>query len=62
MTNLTNLTPIALKNVNIEESFWSRYVELIRDTVIPYQWEVLNDRIPGVTPSHSIKNYLRFYP
>jgi DUF1680 family protein len=57
MTNLTNLTPIALKNVNIEESFWSRYVELIRDTVIPYQWEVLNDRIPGVTPSHSIKNY-----
>ncbi|MBE3113363.1 MAG: glycoside hydrolase family 127 protein, partial [Actinobacteria bacterium] len=57
MTNLTNLTPIALKSVNIEESFWSRYVELIRDTVIPYQWEVLNDRIPGVTPSHSIKNY-----
>jgi len=57
MTNLTNLTPISLKNVNIEESFWSRYVELIRDTVIPYQWEVLNDRIPGVTPSHSIKNY-----
>lgn len=57
MTNLTNLTPIALKNVNIEENFWSRYVELIRDTVIPYQWEVLNDRIPGVTPSHSIKNY-----
>ncbi len=57
MTNLTNLTPIALKNVNIEESFWSRYVELIRDTIIPYQWEVLNDRIPGVTPSHSIKNY-----
>ena len=57
MTNLANLTPIALKNVNIEESFWSRYVELIRDTVIPYQWEVLNDRIPGVTPSYSIKNY-----
>lgn len=57
MTNLMNLTPISLKNVSIEDRFWSRYIELIRDTVIPYQWDVLNDRVRGAAPSHSIKNF-----
>jgi uncharacterized protein len=38
-------------------SFWGRYLGLVRDTVLPYQWEALNDRIPEAAPSHAIRNF-----
>ncbi|MBO1005120.1 glycoside hydrolase family 127 protein [Pseudogracilibacillus auburnensis] len=31
-------------------------MDVVRDEVIPYQWEALNDRIEGAAPSHAIKN------
>lgn len=37
--------------------FWARYAELVRGTVIPYQWEALNDRIAGAEPSGAIRNF-----
>jgi len=46
-----------LKAVNIQDRYWSSYVELIRTTVIPYQWEAINDRIPDAEPSHAIRNF-----
>ncbi|WP_220036917.1 glycoside hydrolase family 127 protein [Paenibacillus sambharensis] len=46
----------ALRDIRIQDSFWSDYIRLIRDVVIPYQWEALNDRIPDVEPSHAIQN------
>ncbi|HIT90923.1 MAG TPA: glycoside hydrolase family 127 protein, partial [Candidatus Merdenecus merdavium] len=41
----------------IEGSFWNRYIEIVRDKVIPYQWDILNDRIEGTEPSHAIENF-----
>ncbi|MFC0268071.1 glycoside hydrolase family 127 protein [Kushneria aurantia] len=41
----------------ITDGFWSRYIELVRDVVVPYQWEVLNDRVPDAAPSHAIDNF-----
>ncbi|MHB0777678.1 glycoside hydrolase family 127 protein [Halomonas sp. WWR20] len=41
----------------ITDSFWSRYIDLVRDVVVPYQWEVLNDRVPDAAPSHAIDNF-----
>ncbi|MCP1110293.1 glycoside hydrolase family 127 protein [Ohessyouella blattaphilus] len=41
----------------INDSFWNRYTALVRESVIPYQWEILNDRIPDSEPSHSIRNF-----
>ncbi|WP_219835635.1 glycoside hydrolase family 127 protein [Paenibacillus sp. R14(2021)] len=49
--------PIPLKLVTITDSYWSAYQKLIQDTVIPYQWEALNDRIQGAEPSHAIRNF-----
>ncbi|WP_438350084.1 glycoside hydrolase family 127 protein [Paenibacillus sp. FA6] len=48
---------LPLRNVRIEDQFWSKYGELIRDVVIPYQWDALNDRIADAEPSYAIRNF-----
>lgn len=45
------------KSVQVHDTFWRTYMELVRDQVIPYQWEALNDRIPDASPSHAIENF-----
>ena len=32
-------------NTKITDRFWTRYRELVRSEMIPYQWKVLNDEI-----------------
>ena len=34
-----------MNKVEIRDKFFSRYKELIRTEMIPYQWKVLNDEI-----------------
>lgn len=46
-----------LKNVKIKDEFWNKKIDLIQQNSIPYQWEVLNDRIADVPPSHAIENF-----
>lgn len=55
--NLKNSKSVSLKNVKINDNFWSQYMELVRDVVIPYQWEALNDRIEDAAPSYAIRNF-----
>ena len=43
--------PLPLRSVRVTDPFWSREMDLIRTAVIPYQWDALNDRIPGAAPS-----------
>lgn len=57
MNKLKNSLATPLKNVSINDSFWSRYASLVRDVVIPYQWNALNDKIPDAEPSHAITNF-----
>lgn len=40
-----------------DEGFISRYQKLIRETVIPYQYEVLHDRA-GAEKSHVVQNFI----
>ena len=49
--------PISPAQFKISDPFWSRYMELIRTNVLPYQWEALNDRIPGAEPSYCMHNF-----
>ncbi len=51
--------PLRLQDIAIDDPYWTPYRTLIRDTVIPYQWEALNDRIPDAEPSHAIANFRR---
>lgn len=48
---------VPLKNVNIKDEFWSRYIKLVREVVIPYQYDAINDRIDDAEPSHAVKNF-----
>ncbi|MNW47079.1 Non-reducing end beta-L-arabinofuranosidase [compost metagenome] len=41
----------------IQDPFWSEYIRLVREVVVPYQWEALNDRVPEAEPSHAIANF-----
>ncbi|MBW5445320.1 glycoside hydrolase family 127 protein [Cohnella sp. CFH 77786] len=46
-----------MRKARISDPFWTPYERLVRETVIPYQWEMLNDRVPGAEPSHCMKNF-----
>ena len=54
---MKRIEPLPLKNVQITGSFWEQYFKLVREKVLPYQWEALNDRIPDAALSHCIKNF-----
>ena len=51
------LKTVDLRNIKIEDAFWSKHVNLVKDSIIPYQWEAINDRLPDTEPSHSIANF-----
>lgn len=46
-----------VNNIKITDRFWRKRMDVIRDEVIPYQWEALNDRIPDAPASHALKNF-----
>ena len=37
--------------------FWHTYKVLVQEKVLPYQWKVMNDEIPGAPKSHSVENF-----
>ena len=51
------IAPVSLDHVQIQDKFWKEYMELVRNHVIPYQWEALNDRIENAEPSYCIQNF-----
>lgn len=50
-------TPVSICRYKVEDDFWGEKMEIVRTKMIPYQWEVLNDRVEGVVPSHCIENF-----
>ena len=50
-------TPLDLRAVRVADGFWSGLQETVRTAVIPYQWEALNDRVPGAAPSYCMHNF-----
>lgn len=48
---------ISLKDIHITDKFWNKYVHLVKDVIIPYQWDILNDRLENVETSHCIENF-----
>ena len=51
------LADISLKNITITDKFWNKYRSLVKDVIIPYQWDTLNDNVPDAEPSHCIENF-----
>lgn len=50
-------TCLALPKIRFERGFLAERLRLVRDVVIPYQWEALNDRVPGAEPSGTVSNF-----
>lgn len=48
---------VPLNKARIRDKFWSGYIDLVRDVVVPYQWEALNDRVPGAERSYAVSNF-----
>lgn len=38
------LNSVGLKSVRIDDAFWNTYVKLVDDVILPFQWELINDR------------------
>ncbi|OKP95484.1 glycoside hydrolase family 127 protein [Paenibacillus sp. P46E] len=58
MNKITEIHQAACQpSVTIQDEFWGRYIRLIQDVVIPYQYEALHDRVPDAEPSHAIANF-----
>lgn len=51
------LKSVPLKSVHIHDGFWDKYIRLIKDVILPYQWDTLNDRVEDAEPSHCIQNF-----
>lgn len=49
--------PLSLRAIKVTDDFWKKEMELVRTEVIPYQWDALNDNVPGAAPSFCMKNY-----
>ncbi|MBQ6364174.1 MAG: glycoside hydrolase family 127 protein [Lachnospiraceae bacterium] len=47
---------IQLKNVRVDDPFWSQRQKLLGSVTVPYQEDILYDRIPGIEKSHAIAN------
>lgn len=43
--------------ITIRDDFWSPRIEKMCREIIPYQYEVLNDAVPGIPKSHAIENF-----
>ncbi len=52
-----NITTPALQNIRITDPLFGHYADVIAERLLPYQWEVLNDRVPGVEKSYSVNNF-----
>ena len=46
-----------MRNVKVNDGFWSPMQKLVTDVVIPYQKSILNDEVPGAEKSHAIENF-----
>ncbi len=50
-------TPVSLRKVRITDSFWKNEMELVREEILPYQWDALNDQVEGAEPSFCMRNF-----
>lgn len=48
---------LPLEKVKIQDQFWSERIDLVRNVIIPYQWDAINDRIEDAESSHSLENF-----
>lgn len=51
------LKTIDLSCIQITDPLFGSYLKLVADKIIPYQWDILNDRAEGANPTYCIHNF-----
>ncbi len=54
---MEKLCALPIEDIQINDAFWNRYTRLVPEVVLPYQWEILNDRMPDTPPSYCLHNF-----
>lgn len=54
---MNKIRPPKIKNITIKDPLFGSYAALVADSIVPYQWEILNDRIPDAEKSYCIENF-----
>ena len=49
--------PLEADRVQITDELFGSYLRNVAETIIPYQWDALNDRLPDMEKSHCIDNF-----
>lgn len=49
--------PVDISRITVTDTFWRTEQELVRTAVIPFQWDALNDNVPGAAPSYCMHNF-----
>lgn len=47
----------ALSRIEIRDPLFRHYADMVAEKLIPYQWEVLNDRVPNIEKSYCVRNF-----
>ncbi len=50
------LRTVPLKDVQIHDRFWNHYIDLVGEVILPFMWELINDRVEGAEKSWCIQN------
>lgn len=51
------LLNVPLNQINIKDEFWNRYIDIVEDVILPFQWDLINDAVEGAEKSYCIQNF-----
>ena len=51
------LRQLELKNIEITDELFGRYVKRVSEKIISHQWKILNDQLEDAEPSYCIQNF-----
>jgi len=54
---MKTLGPLPLKDIRINDPLFGHYIEKLHTEIIPYQWDMLNDRLKSGARSGCLKNF-----
>ena len=49
--------PVKIQKARVQDPFWDRYTGRVPERIIPYQWDMMNDRVSGMEESGCIHNF-----
>lgn len=55
---IKNLKQVPQQNIQVNDDWLNHYINLVDKVVIPYQYDILHDRVEGAEPSYCVQNFV----